>query len=127
MLAMKSGLAAYDVVDTLIFDEIDAGVSGIAAQRVGEKMGALARRRQNLCVTHLPQIAAMADSHFAISKDVRDGRTYTSVTPLDRDGRIRELARLHGGDVVTETTLRAAEEQLAAADNFKSNLNGGTE
>jgi len=122
MLAMKSVLAAYDVVDTLIFDEIDAGVSGIAAQRVGEKMGALARQRQILCVTHLPQIAAMADSHFAIRKDVRDGRTYTSVTPLDRDGRIRELARLHGGDIATETALRAAAEQLDAAEAFKKSV-----
>ena len=119
MLAMKSVLAAYDVVDTLIFDEIDTGVSGIAAQRVGEKMGALARQRQILCVTHLPQIAAMADSHFSISKAVRDGRTYTSVTPLDREGRIRELARLHSGDIATETALRAAAEQLDAAENFK--------
>ena len=119
MLAMKSVFAENDAVDTLIFDEIDAGVSGIAAQRVGEKMGALAHHRQIICITHLPQIAAMADQHYAISKQVRDGRTYTSVTPLEREGRVRELARLHGGDVVTETTLRAAEEQLAAADKYK--------
>jgi len=122
MLAMKSVLAEGDTVGTLIFDEIDAGVSGIAAQRVAEKMAALARHRQILCITHLPQIAAMADRHYAISKAVRDGRTYTSVVPLDRDGRIRELARLHGGDVVTETTLRAAGEQLAAADAFKADI-----
>ena len=123
MLAMKSVLAENDAVDTLIFDEIDAGVSGIAAQRVGEKMAALARHRQLICITHLPQIAAMADRHYAISKAVRDGRTYTSVTPLDRDGRVRELARLHGGDIVTQTALRAAEEQLAAADAWKASLN----
>ncbi len=122
MLAMKSVLAAGDAVDTLIFDEIDAGVSGVAAQRVGEKMAALARHRQIICITHLPQIAAMADQHYAIRKTVRDGRTYTSVTPLDRDGRVRELARLHGGDIVTETALRAAEEQLAAADAFKAGI-----
>ena len=122
MLAMKSVLAANDAVDTLIFDEIDTGVSGIAAQRVGEKMAALAHHRQLICITHLPQIAAMADQHYAISKSVRDGRTYTSVTPLDREGRVRELARLHGGDIVTETTLRAAEEQLAAADRYKTNI-----
>ena len=126
MLAMKSVLAAYDVVDTLIFDEIDTGVSGIAAQRVGEKMGALARRRQILCVTHLPQIAAMADQHFSIQKDVRDGRTFTSVTPLDRDGRIRELARLHGGDLATDTALRAAAEQLDAAEAYKITVSKGT-
>ena len=122
MLAMKSVLAAYDVVDTLVFDEIDTGVSGIAAQRVGEKMGALARRRQILCVTHLPQIAAMADRHFSIQKEVRDGRTFTSVTPLDRDGRIRELARLHGGDIETDTALRAAAEQLDAAETYKKSV-----
>ena len=122
MLAMKSVFAEKDPVGTLIFDEIDAGVSGIAAQRVGEKMGALARHRQIICITHLPQIAAMADWHYAISKAVCDGKTYTSVTPLDRAGRVRELARLHGGDVVTETTLRAAEEQLAAADAYKSKI-----
>ena len=122
MLAMKSVFAAYDVVDTLVFDEIDAGVSGIAAQRVGEKMGALARSRQILCITHLPQIAAMADRHYSISKAVRDGRTYTSVTPLDRDGRIRELARLHGGDLATDTALRAAAEQLDAAEAYKKSV-----
>ena len=122
MLAMKSVLAAYDVVGTLIFDEIDTGVSGVAAQRVGEKMGALARRRQILCVTHLPQIAAMADTHFSIRKDVRDGRTFTSVTPLDRDGRIRELARLHGGDLATDTALRAAAEQLDAAEAYRKSV-----
>ena len=122
MLAMKSVFAAYDVVDTLIFDEIDAGVSGIAAQRVGEKMGALAQQRQILCITHLPQIAAMADRHYLIEKAVRDGRTYTSVTPLDRDGRVRELARLHGGDLATDTALRAAAEQLDAADKYKKSV-----
>ena len=125
MLAMKSVLAEGDPVDTLIFDEIDAGVSGIAAQRVAEKMAALARHRQIICITHLPQIAAMADRHYAIRKTVRDGRTYTSVSLQDRDGRVRELARLHGGDIVTETALRAAEEQLAAAETFKTNI--GTE
>ena len=125
MLAMKSVLAARDAVDTLIFDEIDAGVSGIAAQRVGEKMGALAKCRQLICITHLPQIAAMADHHYAICKEVRDGRTYTGVTPLDRDGRIRELARLRGGDLATETALRASAEQLDAAEVFKNTVAGG--
>ena len=119
MLAIKSVFAEHDRVQSMVFDEIDTGVSGIAAQRVGEKIGQLSRSRQILCITHLPQIAAVADTHFAISKEEKNGRTYTSVTPLDRGGRIRELARLHGGDAVTETTLRSAEEQLAAAEAMK--------
>ncbi|MGN1002818.1 MAG: DNA repair protein RecN, partial [Oscillospiraceae bacterium] len=120
MLAMKTVFAQGDGVQSLIFDEIDTGVSGIAAQRVGEKIGALSAQKQIICVTHLPQIAAMADTHFRISKSEEGGRTYTKVTPLDHDGRLHELARLHGGDVVTETTLRSAEEQLAAAQRFKA-------
>ena len=105
---------------TLIFDEIDTGVSGITAQRVGEKMGMLSKQRQLICITHLPQIAAMADSHYNIYKTEAKGKTYTTVTALDHAGRVRELARLHGGDAVTETTLKSAEEQLAAAQQFKA-------
>ena len=119
MLALKSGFAERDAVGTLIFDEIDTGVSGVTAQRVGEKMGALARHRQLICITHLPQIAAMADIQFSIRKSESGGKTYTTVTKLDRAGRIGELARLHGGDAVTETTLKSAEEQLRAAEEFK--------
>ncbi|MCM1149541.1 MAG: DNA repair protein RecN [Butyricicoccus sp.] len=122
MLAMKSVFAEKDAVPSLVFDEIDTGVSGIAAQRVGEKLAALARHKQVICVTHLPQIAAMADTHFAISKAERDGRTYTAVTELDRAGRLRELARLYGGDNVTELSLRSADEQLSAAEEFKAGL-----
>ena len=120
MLAMKNVFAENDPVDTMIFDEIDTGVSGIAAQRVGEKLFSVSSGKQVLCVTHLPQIAAMADSHFVIAKQERDGRTYTEVNLLDREGRKRELARLYGGDNVTETTLAGAEEQLSAAEHFKS-------
>ena len=122
MLAMKSVFARADHVPSLVFDEIDTGVSGIAAQRVGEKMAGLARCRQVICITHLPQIAALADCHFSISKAEKDGRTVTSVTPLDREGRLRELARLHGGDIITETTLKSAAEQLDAAARFKEKL-----
>ncbi|MCD8191454.1 MAG: DNA repair protein RecN [Oscillospiraceae bacterium] len=120
MLAMKSVFAESDPVGTLIFDEIDTGVSGIAAQRVGEKMASIAAKRQVICVTHLPQIAALADTHFRISKSEAHGRTRTEVTELDRAERVAELARLHGGDAVTDLTLRAAEEQLASAERFKS-------
>ena len=119
MLAMKNVFAENDPVGTMIFDEIDTGVSGIAAQRVGEKLYTVSLGKQVMCVTHLPQIAAMADAHLVISKQERDGRTYTEVTALDREGRKRELARLHGGDHVTATTLASAEEQLDSADAFK--------
>ena len=119
MLAMKNVFAAQDAVPTLVFDEIDAGVSGIAAQRVGEKLASLAAMRQVLCVTHLPQIAAMADRHFSVEKAERGGRTHTAVHTLDRDGRQRELARLHGGDYITDTTLKSASEQLQAAEDYK--------
>ena len=119
MLAMKNVFAENDPVSTMIFDEIDTGVSGIAAQRVGEKLYSVSKGKQVMCVTHLPQIAAMADSHYVISKQERGGRTYTDVVLLDREGRRRELARLHGGDVVTATTLASAEEQLQAAENYK--------
>ncbi len=120
MLAMKNVFAEKDPVPTQIFDEIDTGVSGIAAQRVGEKLFTVSRGKQVLCVTHLPQIAAMADSHYQIAKEEREGRTYTEVRMLDREGRRHELARLHGGDHITETTLASAEEQLHSADEFKS-------
>lgn len=120
MLAMKNVFAEHDPVSTMIFDEIDTGVSGIAAQRVGEKLYSVSRGKQVMCVTHLPQIAAMADSHYLIAKEERNGRTYTDVTKLDREGQRMELARLHGGDNVTITTLASAEEQLEAAERFKA-------
>ena len=119
MLAMKSVFAEKDAVPSLVFDEIDTGVSGIAAQRVGEKIGLLSRHKQILCITHLPQIASMADTHFSIRKEERAGRTYTSVTRLDRNGRIQELARLRDGENISATALAAAEEQLSAAERFK--------
>ncbi|MBR5491369.1 MAG: DNA repair protein RecN, partial [Oscillospiraceae bacterium] len=120
MLAMKGVLAEGDKVESLVFDEIDTGVSGIAAQRVGEKIGQMSAKKQVICITHLPQIAAMADTHFNIRKQERAGRTYTDVTELDREGRLHELARLYGGDMVTELTLSSAEEQLKAADAYKA-------
>ena len=112
MLAMKNVLAEQDKVATLIFDEVDTGVSGRAAQKVAEKLRSVARTKQVLCVTHLPQLAAMGDTHLLIAKGERDGRTYTTVTPLDIEGRKRELARIIGGANITETTLKSAEEML---------------
>ena len=114
MLAMKNVLAQQDRVGTLIFDEVDTGVSGRAAQKVAEKLRAVAAGKQVLCVTHLPQIAALANTHLCIAKSERDGRTFTTVTPLDREGRKMELARLIGGATITETTLKSAEEMLKA-------------
>lgn len=122
MLAMKNVFAENDPVQTMIFDEIDTGVSGVAAQRVGEKLFQVSLGKQVMCVTHLPQIAAMADSHYVIKKEERSGRTYTDVLSLDRDGRLRELARLHGGDNITELTLASASEQLENADKFKDQV-----
>jgi DNA repair protein RecN (Recombination protein N) len=122
MLALKNVLSENEDIDTLVFDEVDAGVSGIAAQRVAEKLATLSAHRQVLCVTHLPQIAAMADTHFEIKKETKSGRTYTSVTLLDEEGRRRELARLIGGENVTPTTLLSAGEQLDAAGAFKAAL-----
>lgn len=112
MLAMKNVLSEKDHIPTMIFDEVDTGVSGRAAQKVAEKLHSVARGKQVLCVTHLPQIAAMADTHFLISKAEQQGRTYTSVTPLDLEGRKGEIARLIGGAKITENTMKSAEEML---------------
>ena len=87
-------------------------MSGRAAQKVAEKLKSVAHNKQVLCVTHLPQLAAMGDTHLLIAKGERDGRTYTTVTPLDLEGRKRELARIIGGANITETTLKSAEEML---------------
>lgn len=112
MLAMKNVLSEKDHIPTMIFDEVDTGVSGRAAQKVAEKLHSVSQGKQVLVVTHLPQIAAMADTHFLISKAEKDGRTYTSVTPLTLEGRKEEIARLIGGAKITDNTLKSAEEML---------------
>jgi DNA repair protein RecN (Recombination protein N) len=119
MLAMKNVLSASDEVHIQIFDEIDAGVSGIAAQRVGEKLSDLALNKQILCVTHLPQIAVMADRHFSIEKTQNNNRTFTYVNALDTEGRKHELARLMSGENITDGTLSSAGELLNAALSYK--------
>ena len=122
MLALKNVFARRDAVPSMVFDEVDAGVSGIAAQRVGEKLANLSAEKQVICITHLPQIAAMADHHYLIEKSVSGGKTRTSVTILDPEGSSREIARLHGGDHVTELTLASAREQLASAAEYKASV-----
>ncbi len=112
MLAIKSILADEEPVSTLIFDEIDTGVSGKAAQKIGFKLKAVSKGRQVICVTHLAQIAALADSHYLIAKKVQEDKTYTSVSPLDFEGRKHELARIMGGMTITELLLQNAEEML---------------
>ncbi len=116
MLAIKSVLTDGDAAQTLIFDEIDTGVSGAAAQKIGRKLRSLSANKQVLCVTHLAQIAAMATSHFLIDKTTENGRTKTSVKPLDHENRVQELARIISGDAVTETTLKQAEELIEFGD-----------
>ena len=122
MLAMKNVLSEQDHVGTMVFDEVDTGVSGRAAQKVAEKMARISRRKQVLCVTHLPQLAAMADTHFSVEKGERNGRTYTEVRRLDREQRRQELARLTGGSHVSQTMLDGAEELLAQAEAFRAEL-----
>ncbi len=112
MLAIKSVLADHDNIPTLIFDEVDAGISGRAAQKVGVKLSETAAKRQVLCITHLAQIAAKADTHLLIEKQTEDGRTFTHITQLDHDGRIHELARIIDGSGESESALAAAEEML---------------
>ena len=112
MLAMKNVLAENDAVQTLIFDEVDAGVSGRAAQKVADKLADLAKTKQVLCVTHLPQLAARADNHYLVSKHEAGGRTYTAVQRLDFAGRREELSRIIGGAEITDITRRNAEEML---------------
>jgi len=122
MLALKNVLAENDDVSTLVFDEVDTGVSGRAAQKVAQKLAQVARHKQVLCVTHLPQIAAMADVHFSVEKGEKDGRTYTAVEALDRPRRQAELARLSSGERITQAALDSAGELLDGAEAYKKRL-----
>ena len=122
MLALKNVLAEGDGVRTLVFDEVDTGISGRAAQKVALKLAELASGRQVLCVTHLTQSAAIADRQLLIEKAERDGRAYNKITPLDPEGRARELARISAGEFVTEASLAAAREMLADAEAYKKTL-----
>lgn len=115
MLALKSVIADKDSIDTMIFDEIDTGVSGKAAQKIGIKLKEIGKVRQVICVTHLSQIAVMADNHLMIEKNIVDGRTETTVTQLDFSGKTAEIARIMGGDNPGSLVIKAAEDELRKA------------
>ena len=119
MLAIKAVMADKDAVETLIFDEIDTGISGRTAQKVSEKMAVIARNHQVLCTTHLAQIAAMADRHYIIEKKPANSKTVTNIGLLDPDESIRELARILGGAKITETVLESAREMKELAARAK--------
>ena len=122
MLALKNVLAEQESIGTLVFDEVDTGVSGRAAQKVAEKLAQVSRRKQVLCVTHLPQLAAMADTHFSVEKGESKGRTFTRVVLLDRERRKAELARITGGSKVTDALLESAGELLDEAEAYRKSL-----
>jgi DNA repair protein RecN (Recombination protein N) len=121
-LAIKQVLAEADKTPVLVFDEVDAGIGGRSADPVGRNLWALARRHQVLCVTHLPQIAAHADSHFRIAKRERGGRTVTEIEPLDREGRIVELAQMLGGESGGATAMASARELLDRAEAWRAGV-----
>ena len=120
MLGIRTMFADTDTAGTIIFDEVDAGISGRTAQKVAEKMARVARRHQVLCITHLPQIAAMADTHYGITKELSDDEAITNIEALSRSESVEELARLIGGAVITEHTRHSAEEMKEMCEQFKS-------
>ena len=121
MLAIKTILANVDAIPTLIFDEIDTGISGKAAQKVGERLSYISKNHQVLCVTHLSQLACMADNHLFIEKNSNGENTFTTVRYLDRKGRIEEVARIIGGSDITSLAIKHAEELITGAEKFKNN------
>lgn len=122
MLAMKCVFVDKDKIPTLIFDEIDTGISGTIAKRVGEKMFEVSSKHQVLCITHLPQIAALSDCHYFVSKKVEDGKTYTEIRTLDKYEKIKEIAKMTSGDEVSDVTLENASEMVAFADLKKQEI-----
>ena len=113
MLALKSAMADKDDIGTVIYDEIDTGVSGLAAGRIGQKLKQTSQGRQVICITHTAQIAAQADRQMLIQKTVEENRTYTQILPLDGEQRVCELARIISGDNITDTSLANAREMLS--------------
>ncbi|MGL4799116.1 MAG: DNA repair protein RecN, partial [Cellulosilyticaceae bacterium] len=121
MLAIKTVVVLGDTIETVIFDEIDTGISGLAAQRVAEKLGMISRGRQVICITHLPQIAAMGDTNYLIEKHTHDNQTTTHLTKLEDEGIHQELCRLMGG-ILTENTLQSAKEIKALTQDYKASI-----
>jgi DNA repair protein RecN (Recombination protein N) len=118
MLGFKTILAGKDEVETLIFDEIDTGISGRTAQMVSEKLKQISKNHQVICITHLPQIASMADSHYLIQKSVQEGKTSTQIRMLDEAQSVEELARMLGGAKITDTVLESAREMRRLASGI---------
>ena len=119
MLAIKTVMADKDEIETMIFDEIDVGISGRTAQKVSEKMGLIGKSRQVICITHLAQIAAMADSHFEIKKEVQEKMTTTTISRLTDEQSVLELARILGGAEITDTVIENAKEMKKLASGLK--------
>jgi len=122
MLAIKTLLASKDDIDTLIFDEIDAGISGITAWKVSEELSKVSSQHQVICITHLPQIASMADHHYMIEKFAKEGGTVTELTELSEEGSLSELARLLGSDTASDAALSNAKEMKEKATAYKDGL-----
>ncbi len=125
MLGIRAMFAGMDAMETIIFDEVDTGISGRTAQKAAEKLAALSRHHQVLCITHLPQIAAMADTHYGITKALSDSAAITNIEALSREESVDELARLIGGASITGNTRASASEMKAMCDRFKAGLQGG--
>lgn len=122
MLALKTILADFDGISTLIFDEVDTGISGKAAQAVAEKIALISRNHQVICVTHLPQITSMADSHYKITKEVNKDKTYIKIEKLNYEGKIKELSRIISGSIMTDTTYNHSKELIDLAQKYKNSI-----
>ena len=122
MLALKCVFVDKDKIPTLIFDEIDTGISGAIGKRVGEKMYEVSLKHQVLCITHLPQIAALSDNHYFVSKNVLEGKTFTSIKMLERKDKIREIAKMIGGDEISEVAIENASEMVKFAELKKQEI-----
>ena len=122
MLALKCVFVDKDKIPTLIFDEIDTGISGAIGKRVGEKMYEVSVKHQVLCITHLPQIAALSDNHYFVSKKVEDNKTFTGIRVLNREDKIKEIAKMVGGDEISEVTIENAEEMVKFAEIKKEEI-----